>query len=123
MNYLNKMTVKELIEVGRRMELVSPLNRMRKAELVKLLSGMIEEYHTEALGMNKSYKSPHFEYAGVMWTGPTAELLKAHDDMLRRFNPSMRRNKKGQIVLTPKQRRRIHKKDRRNMKRLGLVSA
>lgn len=164
MNYLNKMTVKELVEIAKRMNL--SYSGLKKAELVAKLTEYINGWHVIAGDMNRelkvqeqavsywaykarkdastpeaietaheealnmdaqmsvdqidSYESPHFEYAGVVWSGPTATLLRKHDEMLRRYNPSMRRDKKDQIVLTPKQRRRIHKKDRRNMKRLGL---
>lgn len=131
MNYLSKMTVKELREIAKRMGLKIPGVAMSKATKDLLVSGidaLIEVDWNEAediaatmsVAQIDSYESPHFEYAGVVWSGPTATLLRKHDEMLRRFNPAMRRDKKDQIVLTPKQRRRIHKKDRRNMKRLGL---
>lgn len=129
MDYLNKMTVKELIEVGKRMQLVSPLSRMRKAELVKLISGMIEEYHSDALKMNESYKS-EATYVMLMsdgtemkFNGLSALMMQFHNRAVRRFNPSMNRDKKGFVKLTPKQRRRIHKKDRAYGHKIGFFTA
>lgn len=129
--YLNKMTVKDLREIAKRMDLKIPgvaLSRATKDLLVSGIDALVEVDWNEAEDIEAamavsridSYEAPHFEYAGVVWSGPTATLLQKHDEMLRRYNPSMRRDKNGQIVLTPKQRRRIHKNDHRNMKRLGL---
>lgn len=170
--YLNKMTVKELSEIAKRMNL--SYSGKRKAELVAKINEYVAGWHMIAKSMNRSlhtdvksvidteefpmdhsqftvwynrhggidsfdamkalgndhiealemndnlYESPHYEYAGVKWTGPVAVMLRKHDEMLRRYNPTLRRDKEGQIILTAKQRRRIHKKDRRNSKRLGL---
>lgn len=126
--YLNKMTVKELREIAKRMDLKIPgvaLSRATKDLLVSGIDALIEVDWNEAedTASEMEEREETFEYAGVVWTGPTAKLLKAHDEMLRRFNPSMRRDKNGQVVLTPAQRRRLHKKDRRNTKRLGMVAA
>lgn len=127
--YLSKTTVKELREIAKRMDLKIPgvaLSRATKDLLVTGIDALVEVDWNAAedeAPSHDTYKAPHFEYAGVVWTGPTATLLRKHDEMLRRYNPSLRRNKEGQIILTAKQRRRIHKKDRRNMKRLGLVNA
>lgn len=127
MDYLNKMTVKELREIAARMECKIPsipLSKARKADLIMVIEAVLEYDHTVALDMNENLvKDDEFLVAGILWTGPTARVLKAHDKMVRRFNPAMTRDKDGVVKLTPKQRRRIHKNDRRNMKRLDLFKA
>lgn len=145
MDYLKSKTVKELIEVCKRMGIAH--SGMRKAELVQHVAFHVDAEHGEALAlvaktakrnqeldkvfqmddhsaaleMNEDIvRDDEFMHAGVLWTGPWATVLKAHDKMLRRFNPDLTRDKNGMVKLTPKQRRRIHKNDRRNSKRFGL---
>jgi protein-tyrosine-phosphatase len=126
-DHLNKMTVKDLREIAKRAGVKIPgvaLSRATKDLLVSGIDAMVAVDWNEAKDIDAamaSNEATHFEYAGVVWTGPSATLLRKHVEMLRRFNPSMRRDKRGKIVLTPKQRRRIHKNDRRNTKRLGLM--
>jgi hypothetical protein len=120
---LNKLTVKELREVGKRMELVSPLYKMKKDELVKLISGMIEEYHSEALRMDEemfSLKEDEFMFAGVLWSGKIAKMLRFNDTAIKRYNPTAKRGKDGVVILTAKQKRRINKKARHFGKTIGF---
>lgn len=149
---LNKMTVKELREIGKRMDLKSPLYKMKKDEIIKLLSAMIDEWHAEALLIDaqtpdetlvkaeNTIKAMAPEYAeeihkaeqietftipntNTVITDPACvAVLKAHFKAVKRFNPTLKRDKDGKVILTPKQRRRVHKTDRRIAKRLGLYA-
>lgn len=116
----NDMTVPQLKEIAERMAAPYP-SRIRKADLISIIMVALEDAHAEALEDDEYVvKDDEFLYAGVLWTGATAKVLKAHDRMVRRFNPEVTRDKNGMVKLTPKQRRRIHKNDRRNAKRFGL---
>ena len=120
--YLSKMTVKELIEVGKRMQLVSPLSRMRKAELVKLISGMIEEYHSDALKMNESLTTFTLPGTDIVLTGKSARVMRHHMASVKRFNPTLKRDKDGLVILSAKQRRRVQKNTRRYAKGIGFYA-
>lgn len=82
----------------------------------------IEADHVEALSMN----NPEATYditdknGNVLatLTGVSAEFMIQHMRRVQRFNPLLRKDKSGKVVLTPKQRRRVHKKDRKVAKTL-----
>lgn len=72
--------------------------------------------HSEALEMNK----PTFLIPGsdITITDPASVfILGIHYKALMRYNPTLKRDGKGQVILTPAQRRRLHKRDRKAMKK------
>lgn len=123
MNYLNKMTVKELREIAGRMD-VYLQSKVKKDTIVFLIEARIENLHAEALEMNKVNETYTIPGTGVVITDPASVvILKAHEKAVRRFNPSFKRDKSGKVILTPKQRRRVHKNDRKVGKKIGLFNA
>lgn len=56
------------------------------------------------------------------FTGEPALILERHGRAVKRFNPTMSRDRDGKVILTPKQRKRIHKKDRSFARKIGLLS-
>lgn len=68
--------------------------------------------HEEALQMDAKITSRRVYVA----------MIKGHQNFVKRFNPSMRRDRDGMVVLTAKQRRRVHKNDRKLAKRLGMYA-
>lgn len=186
MNYLNKMTVKELREIATRMECKipgMPLSKARKADLIMVIEAVMEYDHLVALEMDILFDSPNaVQKDGVwynrgwnccserpakvvvfdegtkwavckscasMYTGEVQDIpgtvepetytieiegrdsvvitdpssvaiLKNHEKAVRRFNPTMKRRKNGQVILTDKQRRRVQKHTYKLAKKLGL---
>ncbi|HEY6020767.1 MAG TPA: SAP domain-containing protein [Candidatus Paceibacterota bacterium] len=117
---LYKLTVKELIEIAKRMNLT--YSGVKKADLVNKITEHIDGWHVIALDMNRAM-GPVYKVGEVEFTGKTATFLIEHDKRIKRFNPTMARDKKGYVRLTPKQRRRVHKKDKAFFKSLGLYEA
>lgn len=119
MNYLSKMTVKELREVAERMG-VYLQSKVKKDTIIFLIESRIENLHTEALEMNTTT----FIIPGTDMeiTDPASiKVLEGHFKAVRRFNPTLKKDKSGMVILTPKQRRRVQKHDRKMAKKVELI--
>lgn len=119
MEYLKSKTVKELKSIAQDMGMPFT-NRVLKADLISAIEENIEKAHAVALDMNAAKSVETFEIDGMTFTGLNAKLMQNHMEMIRRYNPSLKRDKDGFIILTPAQRRRIHKKDRSFGKKIGF---
>lgn len=119
---LMKLTVADLKGIADRM--ATPYaSRIRKADLVNAIMMQIDMDQSEAIQMDEemfSVKKDEFMFAGILWTGKPAQMLRFHDTAVRRYNPTFKKGKDGMVILTAKQRKRIHKKDRVFSKRIGL---
>lgn len=125
---LSKMTVKELKETAQRMNV--PFHaRILKADLVAAIKTQIELDHTRALEdeafRNETEPDTYtIEIEGrepvVITDRVSVTILKNHEKCVRRFNPTMKRDKNGMVILTPKQRRRVQKHTHKLAKKEGL---
>lgn len=115
--YLNGLTVKELREIAKATGTISGYSSMKKQELITSIEYRIDADWNEAL-KEHSERFPMISYiipgSDIVVNGKTAEFIMAHDKRVKRYNPLFRRDKSGMVVLTPKQRRRIAKKDRKS---------
>lgn len=119
-DYLNKLTVKQLREIGKQMD-ICILSSMRKAELVQVISDMIDFDHGTALEMNAEQEVTYtIPGTDTVLRGDAARIMIYHMTNVHRFNPSESRDNEGRIRLTPKQVKRCAKKLRRFMKRENL---
>lgn len=119
-DYLNKLTVKQLREIGKQMD-ICILSSMRKAELVQVISDMIDFDHDTALEMNAEQEVTYtIPGTDTVLRGDAARIMIYHMTNVHRFNPSESRDNEGRIRLTPKQVKRCAKKLRRFMKRENL---
>lgn len=119
--YLNTMTVRALQEIAKR-EGIKGLSAMRKSDLINILTETINGWHIVALDMNATMVQAKQTYTvpGTTATfyGAEAELLINHENRVRRYNPTMARDKDGKVILTPKQRRRVGKKTKTQYARM-----
>lgn len=122
-----KNTVASLREIAKRAD--APINsRMVKADIVNAIMVKVELDHTRAIEDDKEmyslredeYMLPIGNGESILLDGYAGKMMNYHMKGVRRFNPSERRDKNGAIVLTPRQRRRIHKNDRTYAKKIGL---
>lgn len=76
--------------------------------------------HAEALEMNTTtFIIPGTD---VEITDPASIMvLEGHFKAVRRFNPTLKKDKSGMVILTPKQRRRVQKHDRKMAKKVELI--
>lgn len=59
----------------------------------------------------------------TIFTDPdSVAILKAHDKAIRRFNPTMARDKSGSVILTAAQRRRVQKANLKLGRKLGFLT-
>lgn len=130
MDHLKSMTVADLKAIANQMSV--PFNsRIKKVDLVEAISSQIEKDHIRAIE-DDAFLFPTMTTAEetytitdengvelVVLTGESAALMNSHMKRVKRYNPSLRRGGDGKVVLTPKQRRRIAKKDRQLVKSLG----
>ncbi len=114
-DYLNTLTVKRLREIAKQMQLTG-YSKANKDDLIRLINDEVAIIHIEAEMSAEDY----YVFDGVAFYGDLATMMRIHDKAVRRFNPSMRRDKSGKIVLTPAQRRRVHKHDRKASKILKV---
>lgn len=119
--YLNTLTVKQLREIGKRMD-ICILSSMRKAELVQVISDMIDFDHGTALEMNESLTTFTLPGTDIVLTGKSAMVMRHHMASVKRFNPTLKRDKDGLVILSAKQRRRVQKNTRRYAKGIGFYA-
>lgn len=126
MSYLNTYTVKVLREIGDTMGLSFPV-KARKADIVAKLVEVINGWHVIALDMEKANQAnteksepTYVILGGVTLTGAAALFMIRHEKHLNRYNPTLRMNRKGIVALTPRQRRRLDKKNRAYAAKIGL---
>lgn len=89
---------------------ISIPSKTRKLDIISAIMAHIEVAQNEALTMNATYTIPDSD---VTFSGAVALFLISHEKRVKRYNPLFKRDKSGNVILTPKQRRRIHKKDRK----------
>lgn len=98
----------------------TPHETLVKAE--NTIKAMAPEYAEE---IHKAEQIETFTIPGtdIIITDPTVVgVLKTHFNAVKRFNPTLKRDKSGMVILTPAQRRRIHKHDNRLAKKLGVFA-
>lgn len=119
---LMKLTVADLKGIADRM--ATPYtSRIRKADLVNAIMMQIDMDQSEAIRMNEemfSLEEDEFMFAGILWTGKIAKMLRFNDTAVKRYNPTAKRGKDGVVILTAKQKRRINKKARHFGKTIGF---
>lgn len=120
MNHLRSLTVKDLRQLIFDMSNIKMPTSYRKPMLVEAAQELIDNAHAEALAMNAEKNEPTYTIGGVTFTGKNAQFLIRHDAHLSRYNPTLRMNKKGIVALTPRQRRRLDKKNRAYAAKIGL---
>lgn len=121
-DYLSKLTVKDLEGILRQMG-AKGFYGLRKAGLIDVIMVQIEIDHSEALRMDEEMISYTVPGTDVTLTGIPALVMIRHEKNVRRYNPTMARDRDGKVILTAKQRRRIQKKDRKYGKQVGLYAA
>src|ERR1044071_1338924 len=104
--YLNKMTVKELTEIAKQMSLT--YSGLKKAELIAKLDEYISGWHVIALDMEAEYSKEIARLVeenaalnaetfvlenGIVLTGVNAVYMKGHHKAVKRFNPTMERDR------------------------------
>ncbi len=139
-DYLNTLTIKALKEIAKQAGLKG-YSAAKKDALVTMVDNEAAAVHSDAQQakdeftnaleiLNEAFPPSNeeieaemnaedtYEFDGAVYYGDIATMLRVHDKAVRRFNPTMRRDKAGMVVLTPRQRRRVHKHDRKASKSL-----
>lgn len=137
MNYLTKMTVPALKALAAEMNL-TVTSRMKKADIIALITEYIDGWHVIALDMDRSMTLeaeiqrekeetardaehpdnfiPTYTVRDengaeiITLTGDSALVMEYHIKNVKRYNPGMVRDREGNVKLTPKQRKRVQKK-------------
>jgi hypothetical protein len=118
--YLTKYTLVELREIAKRMD-VAGRSTAKKGALVHLIAADILGWMDEALEMNETYRDDYIvPGTDIVLNGKSGQVMRYHMENVKRFNPLLRRDKDGIVVLTAKQRRRVPKKIRAFAKKIGL---
>ena len=74
--------------------------------------------HSEALEMNETtFTLPGTD---IVLTGKSAMVMRHHMASVKRFNPSVKRDKDGVVILSAKQRRRVQKNTHKYAKAIGF---
>ncbi len=136
-DYLNTLTVKRLREIAKQMQLTG-YSKANKDVLITMIDDDVAMVHIDAQQAKDEFDKAvdilpsnehidaemnaedYYVFDGVAYYGDLATMMRIHDKAVRRFNPSMRRDKSGKVVLTPAQRRRVHKHDRKASKILKV---
>lgn len=117
--YLSKMTVKNLREIADRMGIKFG-SKALKSEIVSVLSVEIHNDYVEAFNMNEAMVTYTIEGTDIVLAGRGALVMIHHMNAVKRFNPTLRRDKKGFVILTAKQLKRVNKKNRSYAKSIGF---
>lgn len=118
---LNKLTVPVLKEIASRMGVDIP-SKTKKADIINAIMVHVEVAHNEAAKMN-AVVTYTVEGTNVTFSGVSAQFMIEHERRVKRYNPLLKRDKGGSVILTAKQYRRVQKKDRKFAKKLGLFNA
>lgn len=125
MNYLSEMTVKTLREVAKQAGLKG-YSTMKKDALVSILTKLVLSDIEEAMDENVSRMNAELTYTvpgtDVTLTGSAAMVMIRHERNVRRYNPTMKRNRDGAVILSRKQIRRCSKKLRKYAKEIGFFA-
>jgi hypothetical protein len=98
----------------------TPIETLIKAE--STIKAMAPEY-AEEIHKAEQIETFTIPNTDIVITDPASVIvLKAHFKAVKRFNPTLKRDKGGKVILTAKQRRRIHKTDRKVAKKMGLYT-
>jgi hypothetical protein len=127
---LKNMTVPNLKALAKDMNV--PINsKMRKDDLIAVIKVQIELDHVKALE-DDSFLSEElvveFDVPTVFapkksdFRELTDKVLEFHFKALHRFNPSEKKDKRGNVIVTAAQRRRLHKKVNSYAKKIGFFS-
>ena len=119
--YLNTLSVKTLREIAARMN-VKGRSTMDKATLIGAIGTVINIDHDEALEMNESLTTFTLPGTDIVLTGKSARVMRHHMASVKRFNPTLKRDKDGLVILSAKQRRRVQKNTRRYAKGIGFYA-
>jgi len=123
--YLNAQTVSTLREIAKQDGTIPGYSKMRKQELITAIEYRMVAAHDEAI-KEDGERNPEATYTvpgtDVTLTGSAAMVMIRHERNVRRYNPTMKRNRDGAVILSRKQIRRCSKKLRKYAKEIGFFA-
>lgn len=114
-------SVKDLREIAVRMNIVGR-STMKKGELVHAITLSVLSWADEAFRNAEQEVTYNVPDSDIVLTGMNARIMIEHMRNIRRFNPTLKRDKEGVVILTPKQQKRVHKKLRSFGRKVGLYA-
>lgn len=124
--YLNSLNVKALREIAKQDGTIPGYSAMRKQELITAIEYRMVAAQDEAI-KEAAERNPEVSYTvpgtDVVLTGDAARIMIRHEVNVRRFNPTLKRDKSGKVILTAKQQRRCAKKLRKFTYKTMALSA
>jgi hypothetical protein len=123
--YLNAQTVSTLREIAKQDGTIPGYSKLRKQELITAIEYRMVVAHDEAI-KEDAERNPEATYTvpgtDFVLTGIPALVMIRHEKNVRRYNPTMKRDRNGMVILSAKQKRRCAKKLRKYGKEVGMYA-